>query len=260
MADKMKRSKLSSIRIKTGEIKKKIPREILTMDFPSALGCSRLPAKVRTYKIYSYRVKLRKSRKERKFQRKPMEGIEEDIRWSGETRGKWSYCSGERWRFRWYEREKLRKTRQALVGWHVTGIFARVSASNNGRCSFNWRYTQPRCSHVSWSRIKACCNGSSEPNRTKAADNGDVRFFCIGGDYGDTFYKRFPSNERVVKIATRCVCIDCEQHGWWTCTVRFNGDGIFVNLLRCLSRCFSLKLQCEEVEQRLFIRGWNKIF
>ena len=165
-----------------------------------------------------------------------MEGIEEDIRWSGETRGKWSYCSGERWRFRWYEREKLRKTRQALVGWHVTGIFARVSASNNGRCSFNWRYTQPRCSHVSWSRIKACCNGSSEPNRTKAADNGDVRFFCIGGDYGDTFYKRFPSNERVVKIATRCVCIDCEQHGCWTCTVRFNSDGIFVNLLRCLSR------------------------
>lgn len=67
MADKMKRSKLSPIRIKTGEIKKKIPREILTMDFPSALGCSRLPAKVRTYKIYSYRVKLRKSRKERKF-------------------------------------------------------------------------------------------------------------------------------------------------------------------------------------------------
>lgn len=96
------------------------------------------------------------------------------------------------------------------VGWHVTGIFARVSASNNGRRSFNWRYTQPRCSHVSWSRIKACCNGSSKLNRTKATeycatDNGDVRFFCIVGDYGDTFYtKRFPSNERVVKIATRC--------------------------------------------------------
>lgn len=68
--------------------KKKIPREILTMDFPSALGCSRLPAKVRTYKIYSYRVKLRKSRKERKFQRKPMEGIEEDIRWSGGNKRK----------------------------------------------------------------------------------------------------------------------------------------------------------------------------
>lgn len=205
MADKMKMFKtFFPIRIKIREVKK----------FPEKFNDGFLlgPRLVRiacegTYKIYSY---LKSETKEinegKKVQRKPMEGIEEDIQWSGETRGKWSYCSRERWRSMVWRGEKLRKTgARELVGWHVTGIFARVSASNNGRCSFNWRYTRPRCSHVSWSRIKACCNGNSKLNRTKATDNGDVRFFCIGGDYGDIFYKRFPSNERVMKIATRCI-------------------------------------------------------
>lgn len=96
--------------------KKKIPREILTMDFPSALGCSRLPAKVRTYKIYSYRVKLRKSRKERKFQRKPMEGIEEDIRWSGGNKRKMKLLQRRKMTFPMVREGKAPKN-QAGVGW-----------------------------------------------------------------------------------------------------------------------------------------------
>lgn len=87
MADKMKMFKtFFPIRIKIREVKKfpeKFNDGFLLGPRLVWIACEG------TYKIYSY---LKSETKEinegKKVQRKPMEGIEEDIQWSGETRGK----------------------------------------------------------------------------------------------------------------------------------------------------------------------------
>lgn len=107
MADKMKCSKLSPIRIKTREVKKNFQRNF-NDGFPLGPRLFQIACEG-TYKIYSYRVELRKSRKERKFSGNRWKELKKISGGAGKQEENEATVA-EKDDVLWYEREKLRKT------------------------------------------------------------------------------------------------------------------------------------------------------
>lgn len=107
MADKMKCSKLSPIRIKTREVKKNFQRNF-NDGFPLGPRLFQIACEG-TYKIYSYRVELRKSRKERKFSGNRWKELKKISGGAGKQEENEATVA-EKDDVLWYEREKLQKT------------------------------------------------------------------------------------------------------------------------------------------------------
>lgn len=107
MAEKMKCWKLVPIKIRRRNKKKKFP-EKFNDGFPLGPRLVQIACEG-TYKIYSYRVKLRKSTKERKFNGnrwKELKKISGGAGKQGENEG----SVAEKDDVLWYERKKVRKT------------------------------------------------------------------------------------------------------------------------------------------------------
>lgn len=103
----MKCSKLFPIRIKTREVKKNFQRNF-NDGFPFGPRLFQIACEG-TYKIYSYRVELRKSRKERKFSGNRWKELKKISGGAGKQEENEATVA-EKDDVLWYEREKLRKT------------------------------------------------------------------------------------------------------------------------------------------------------